>query len=429
MILKDKLAEIIPKVRQTTKELLEANASKVIGEVTVEQLYGGMRGVKSLICDTSEVGLDTGLVIRGIPILDLVDKLPEEIFYLLLTGELPDAEALKDLTDELHRRSDVPFYVWNVLNALPSETHPMVMLSTAVLVMENESFFKRRYEEGLAKDKLWEPLFLDSLNLIARLPAIAAFIYRKKFNKGPRIREDNRLDWATNFAQMLGVRDDDGSFSRLMKLYMVLHSDHEGGNVSTFACQTIGSSLSDIYYAVGGGLNGLAGPLHGLANQECLRFIIKLRDDIGHNPTDSEVKKYCENLLDNRQVISGYGHAVLRVTDPRFTAQINFGDKYLSDDPIFRIVKQLFDIVPKLLIERGKAKNPWPNVDAASGSLLFHYGITEYEYYTVLFAVSRTLGLCAQSIWYRALNLPLIRPKSVTTKWVEQQTNKKEQKK
>lgn len=425
MILKDKLAEIIPKVRQTTKELLEANASKVIGEVTVEQLYGGMRGVKSIICDTSEVGLDTGLVIRGIPILDLVDKLPEEVFYLLLTGELPNAEALKDLTDELHRRSDVPFYVWNVLNALPSETHPMVMLSTAVLVMENESFFKRRYEEGLAKDKLWEPLFLDSLNLLARIPAIAAYIYRKKFNKGPRIREDNRLDWATNFARMLGVRDDDGSFAKLMRLYMVLHSDHEGGNVSTFACQTIGSSLSDIYYAVGGGLNGLAGPLHGLANQECLRFIIKLRDDIGHTPTDAEVKKYCENLLDNKKVISGYGHAVLRVTDPRFTAQINFGDKYLADAPVFKIVKQLYDIVPKLLIERGKAKNPWPNVDAASGSLLFHYGITEYEYYTVLFAVSRSIGLCAQSIWYRALNLPLIRPKSVTTKWVNQITKSK----
>jgi len=427
MILKQKLTDIIPGARKKIKDIVEKNGTTIVGDVTVEQLFGGMRGVKSLICDTSEVGLDTGLVIRGIPILELVERLPEEIFYLLLTGELPDKEALKDLTDELHRRSEVPFYVWNVLNALPSETHPMVMLSTAVLVMENESFFKKRYEEGLAKDKLWEPMFLDSLNLIARMPAIAAFIYRKKFNKGPRIMEDNRLDWATNFARMLGVRDDDDSFAKLMKLYMVLHSDHEGGNVSTFACQTIGSSLSDIYYAVGGGLNGLAGPLHGLANQECLRFIIKLRDDIGHAPTDAEVKKYCENLIDNKKVISGYGHAVLRVTDPRFTAQIDFGNKYLGDDPIFRIVKQLYEIVPNLLIERGKAKSPWPNVDAASGSLLFHYGITEYEYYTVLFAVSRTLGLCAQSIWYRALNLPLIRPKSVTTDWVLKQTAAKKE--
>jgi citrate synthase len=423
MILKEKLAEIIPQKREEMKSLMKNYSSTVISDVTVDQLFGGMRGVKSIVCDTSEVVVDKGLMIRGIPILDLIEKTPEEVFYLLLTGELPDAEALDDLTQELHRRSEVPFYVWDVLNALPSETHPMVMLSTAVLIMENESYFKKRYEEGLSKDRLWEPMFLDSLNLIARMPAIAAYIYRKKFNKGPRIREDNRLDWATNFAKMLGIKDPDGSFAKLMRLYMVLHSDHEGGNVSSFASSTIGSSMSDLYYMVAGALNGLAGPLHGLANQECLRFIMKLRDDIGHPPTDEEVKNYCEGLLNNNRVISGYGHAILRVTDPRFTALVNFGNTYMPDEPIFKIVKQLFDIVPNLLLSRGKAKDPWPNVDAASGSTIYHYGITEYEYYTVLFAVSRALGLSAQAVWYRALNLPLIRPKSVTLEMMKKQLN------
>lgn len=423
MILKEKLAEIIPQKREEMKSLMKNYSSTVISDVTVDQLFGGMRGVKSIVCDTSEVVVDKGLMIRGIPILDLIEKTPEEVFYLLLTGELPDAEALDDLTQELHRRSEVPFYVWDVLSALPSETHPMVMLSTAVLIMENESYFKKRYEEGLSKDRLWEPMFLDSLNLIARMPAIAAYIYRKKFNKGPRIREDNRLDWATNFAKMLGIKDPDGSFAKLMRLYMVLHSDHEGGNVSSFASSTIGSSMSDLYYMVAGALNGLAGPLHGLANQECLRFIMKLRDDIGHPPTDEEVKNYCEGLLNNNRVISGYGHAILRVTDPRFTALINFGNTYMPDEPIFKIVKQLFDIVPNLLLSRGKAKDPWPNVDAASGSTIYHYGITEYEYYTVLFAVSRALGLSAQAVWYRALNLPLIRPKSVTLDMIKKQLN------
>ena len=419
MILKEKLAEIIPKKRELAKKILEKHGNSAVGNVTVEQIFGGMRGIKSLICDTSEVALDTGLIIRDYPILDLVDKLPEEIFYLLLTGELPSPEALKELTEELHRRNEVPFYVWNVLNALPSETHPMVMLGTAVLVMENESFFKKRYEEGLSKDRLWEPMFFDSLNLIARLPAIAAYIYRKKFNKGPRIKEDNKLDWASNFAHMLGVKTEVESFAELMKLYMVLHSDHEGGNVSTLVCQTIGSALSDIYFSVTGGLNGLAGPLHGLANQECLRFIIKLRDDIGHTPSDEEIKSYSENLLNSGRVIPGYGHAILRVTDPRFTAFQNFGNKYMADDQLFKITKQLYDVVPKLLIEKGKAKSPWPNVDAASGVLLHHFGITEYEYYTVLFAVSRVLGLAAQSIWARAMQSPLIRPKSVTMDWVK----------
>ncbi|MCU0371907.1 MAG: citrate (Si)-synthase [Ignavibacteria bacterium] len=431
MILRDKLAEIIPGLRKEANEVFSLGPNAVIGEVTTEQLFGGMRGIKSLICDTSEVGLDTGLIIRGIPVLELTDKLPEEIFYLLLTGELPDDEALEDLQWELRRRADVPFYVWNTINALPMETHPMVMLNSAVLVMENESFFKKRYAEGMPKDMLWEPMLWDALNLIARMPIIAAYIYRRKFNKGPRINPDNKLDWAENYARLLGVEDPDGSFADLMRLYMVLHADHEGGNVSALVTQTINSALSDIYFSVSGGLNGLAGPLHGLANQDCLNFILKLRDDIGHTPSDGEVKEYCQNLLNNKRVIAGYGHAVLRVTDPRFTAFVNFGNKYFPDDEIFGIVKQLYNIVPKLLIEGGKAKDPWPNVDAASGALLHYYGMTEYEYYTVLFSVSRVLGLAAQLILNRALYRPIIRPKSVTTAWLKKQLSakKKEEKK
>lgn len=425
MTLRDKLAEIIPGLRKEANEVYSSGPNAVIGEVTTEQLFGGMRGIKSMICDTSEVGLDTGLIIRGIPVLELVDKLPEEVFYLLLTGELPDADSLEDLQWEIRRRQDVPFYVWNMINALPMETHPMVMLNSAVLVMENESFFKKRYAEGMPKEMLWEPMLHDSLNLIARIPVIAAYIYRRKFNKGPRINPDNKLDWAANFARLLGVEDSDGSFADLMRLYMVLHSDHEGGNVSALVTQTINSALSDIYYSVSGGLNGLAGPLHGLANQDCLNFILKLRDDIGHPPTDAEVKEYCLNLLNNKRVIAGYGHAVLRVTDPRFTAFVNFGNKYFPDDEIFGIVKQLFNIVPKLLIEGGKAKDPWPNVDAASGALLHYYGMTEYEYYTVLFSVSRVLGLAAQLILNRALYRPIIRPKSVTTAWLKKQLSAK----
>lgn len=419
MILKDKLSQLIPKWREEIKTILAKNSSRVISEVTIEQLFGGMRGIKALVCDTSEVALDSGLIIRGIPVLELTEKLPEEIFYLLLTGELPDHEALVDLQNELKRRADVPFYVWNVINGLPLETHPMVMLNTAVLVMENESFFKKRYEEGLPKEYLWEPMFWDALNLIARIPVIAAYIYRRRFNKGPRINPDYSLDWAANYARMLGVDDPDGSFARLMRLYMVLHSDHEGGNVSAFATQTVGSALSDLYFAISAGLNGLAGPLHGLANQECLRFILKLRDDIGHPPSDEEVKNYAINLLNNNKVISGYGHAVLRVTDPRFTAFVDFAEKVMPDDEIFKIVKQLYKIVPKLLMDRGKAKDPWPNVDAASGALLFHYGMTEFEYYTVLFSVSRILGLSAQLILNRAMLAPIIRPKSVTVQWVK----------
>lgn len=421
MILKDKFASQIPALREEAKSIVKNHGDKAVSGVTIDKLYGGMRGVKSLICDTSEVGLDTGLIVRGIPILDLVDKLPEEIYYLLITGELPDEAALKDLQDELKKRVEVPQYVFDVIDALPGDTHPMVMLNTAVLCMENGSKFRKSYDEGIGKDNLWDPMFEDCLDLIAKMPVVAAYIYRKRFNKGPRIDADPSLDWAGNFAHMTGITFEDGSFKKLMRLYMVLHCDHESGNVSAFSAQTIGSALSDAYYSVSGGLNGLAGPLHGLANQENLKFILKLREDIGHTPTDEEIKEYCQNLLDNRRVIPGYGHAVLRVTDPRFTAFLNFGKKETPDDEIFKIVEQIFEVVPKLLIEQGKAKDPWPNVDAASGSLLYHYGLTEFEYYTVLFSVSRALGLTAQLIIARAMMSPLIRPKSVTTKWVKSQ--------
>jgi citrate synthase len=419
MSLKEKLNSQISGIREEAKSIVKNNAGTKIGEVTIDQLYGGMRGIKGLICDTSEVGLETGLIIRGTPILELTDKLPEEVFYMLLTGNLPEKNELEDLQKELSSRSDVPAYVWKVIDSMPENMHPMVMFSSAILAMEGESEFRKRYDEGIAKNQLWEPMYEDCLNIIARVPEIAAYIYNKKFRNSKKVNSDKSLDWAANFAQMLGNENANENLAKLMRLYMVLHSDHEGGNVSAFTCQVVASALSDAYYAISAGLNGLAGPLHGLANQECLKFIVKMREDIGHSPTDEEVKKYCEDRLSSGRVIPGYGHAVLRVTDPRFTAFIDFGNEFLPEDETFKIVKQLFDIVPKILLEQGKAKDPWPNVDAASGSVLQHFGLKEYEYYTVLFGVSRILGFSAQLILARGMNAPIIRPKSVTTEWVK----------
>lgn len=420
-ILKEKLSLQIPALRDEAKSIIKSSGSKEVDKIVIDQLYGGMRGIEGLICDTSSVGLDKGLIIRGIPILELTDKLPEEIFYLLLTGELPDEKSLKDLQKELHDRSEVPSYVWDVLNSMPEDTHPMVLLSTAIMSMERESEFKREYNKGIFKDKMWEPMLEDCLNIIARVPQIAAFIYRKKFKKGDMIPPDKNLDWAANLAKMLGIEDKDGNFAKLMRLYMVLHSDHEGGNVSAFTNLVISSALSDAYYAFSGALNGLAGPLHGLANQECLKFILKMRDEIGHTPSNEEVKEYCQKILDKGGLVIGYGHAILRITDPRFEAFLKFGKANIPDDEIFKMVRQIFEIVPDLLIKQGKAKDPWPNVDAISGSMLHHFGIKEYDFYTVFFGVSRILGFSAQIILARAMGSPLIRPKSVTTEWIKKQ--------
>ena len=418
--LKEKLAQTIPALREDIKNLAKQHGDKVMSEVTVAQAYGGMRGVKGLICDTSLVPPEKGLIIRGKPIAELKDKLPEAVFYLLVTGEMPDDKALKDLQKDLKDRGKVPDYVWKMLEAMPKDSHPMALFSQGVLAMERDSIYRKKYTEGIRKEEYWEATLEDCLNLIAKLPALAAGIYRMRFNKGPRIASDPKLDWAGDYARMLCIPDSKGEFANLMRLYMVLHSDHEGGNVSAHACHCVGSALSDPYYAVSAGLNGLAGPLHGLANQECLAWVIEVREKFGGVPADEHLRQFAWDTLNSGQVIPGYGHAVLRITDPRFDAFTEFGARACPDDPLYQIVAKVFRIVPKVLQEQGKAKDPWPNVDAASGCLLYHFGLTEFEYYTVLFGVSRALGMCAQLIVSRALGEPIERPKSVTTEWVKQ---------
>ena len=419
-LLKEKLASQIPGQRDEIRNLVKTYGDVVLTEATVAMAYGGMRGIKGLICDTSEVSPEKGLIIREIPLLEITDKLPEEIFWLLVTGELPSADELKSLQGELASRAGVPAYVWDVLRAMPKDAHPMAMISTGIMAMQNLSEFAKAYAAGTSKADYWESTLDDVLNLIAKLPELAAGIYRIRFHDGKLIPHDANEDWGGNMAKMLGLPDPDGKLADLMRLYLTLHSDHESGNVSAHVCHTVGSALSDFYYALAAGLNGLAGPLHGLANQECLAFVLEMIEaNDGKAPNDEQVTKYCWDTLNGGKVIPGYGHAVLRVTDPRFTAQVAWGKENIGDDPVFQTVERMFNLVPGILKEQGKAKNPWPNVDAASGSLVYHFGIKEFPFYTVLFSVSRALGVGAQLIYNRALGAPIERPKSVTTKFVQ----------
>jgi citrate synthase len=421
-MLKQRLSELIPVWREEIGAINKQFGEKVISEVTIGQAYGGMRGVKAMVCDTSEVPPDKGLIIRGIPVAELTSKLPEEVLYLLMTGELPDKKALTDLQKDLQERGKVPAYVWKTLEAMPKDSHPMVMFDTAILIMERESQFRKMYDEGMKKTDYWMPMLEDSLDLIAKLPAIGAGVYRLRFKKGPRIPAKKGLDWAANYGHMMGIKDKTGEMANLMRLYMVLHSDHEGGNVSAHTCHCVGSALSDAYYAVSAGLNGLAGPLHGLANQECLGWVLMVHEKFKGVPSDEDLRKFAWDTLASGKVIPGYGHAVLRITDPRFDAFRAFGLRVMPDDPVFQIVDKVFRIVPNVLKEQGKAKDPWPNVDAGSGALLYHYGIKEFSYYTVLFSISRAMGMCSQLVVNRALGIPIERPKSVPTTWIKKQT-------
>ncbi len=406
------------------KDLIKEHGAKKIGEVQLAQIFQGMRGITGMVYETSLLDAQEGIRFRGFTIPELQQKLPkakadgeplpEGLFWLMLTGEIPTEQDVKDLSTEWRRRSDVPGHVFRTIDALPVETHPMTQFSVGIMALQTESIFAKKYANGLNKKDYWDATFEDSMNLIARLPAVAAHIYRRKYRNGKAISSDATLDWGGNFAHLL---DYDGEgFRELMRLYLTIHADHEGGNVSAHTTHLVGSALGDAYQSLNAGMCGLAGPLHGLANQEVIKWVIAMQKAIGtERPTADQIAEYVKKTLSEGKVVPGYGHAVLRKTDPRFSAQQEFGQKHMKDDALVNTIWRIYETVPPILQSMGKIKNPWPNVDAHSGALLLHYGMKEYDYYTVLFGVSRALGVLAALTWDRALGFAIERPKSVTT--------------
>ena len=428
--LKNSLTSKTAALKKDIEAILAANGNTTIADVSVSQAYHGMRDIKCMVTETSSVDPQEGIRYRGMSIPELQAKLPkaengaqplpEGVFWLLLTGDVPTPAQVAEVTSSWRANENLPEHVLRTLDALPLDTHPMTQLSIGILAMQTESIFARRYREGMPKSAHWDAMYDDVVLLLGRMPVLAAYIYRRTYKSGKHIppAADKTLDWSANLAHMLGFEGED--FRELLRLYLSIHADHEGGNVSAHATHLVGSALSDPYLSLAAGMNGLAGPLHGLANQEVMRWLVGVKEKLGGGvPTKAQLETFVWNTLNSGQVIPGYGHGVLRVTDPRYLAQREFAMRHLPDDENFQIVKMLYEIVPDILMKQGKAKDPWPNVDAHSGVLLVHYGLNEYDFFTVLFGVSRAMGVLASLILDRALALPLERPKSVTTDWVK----------
>ncbi|HAG15910.1 MAG TPA: type I citrate synthase [Bacteroidales bacterium] len=424
--LKTKLAQKIAEHRPRTTRLLKEFGDVKVGEVTIEQAIGGVRDVKCLVTDISYLDPQEGIRFRGFTIPEVMAALPkpagkdfpyvEGFWAFLLTGDIPTLEETMEIVEDFKSRSTVPSYVYDVLKALPKDSHPMVMFNTAILAMQKESKFAKFYEEGYNKMTAWESMYEDSTDMLARLPEIAAFIYRYKYKEGDIIVNPNE-DIGTNFAKMMGIP---APYDDVARMYFILHSDHESGNASAHTTHLVASTLADAYYSVSAGMDALAGPLHGLANQEVLRWLQAVMDKLdGVEPTEEIMKQFVLDTLDSGQVIPGFGHAVLRKTDPRYQSQREFCEKHLPNDKMFKYVDMLYRVVPDILLAKGKAKNPWPNVDAQSGVIQWFYGITEYDFYTVMFGVGRSIGVLANITWDRALGYALERPKSLTTKMLE----------
>ena len=425
--LKETLKKKIDEHRPRTVRLLKEHGDVKISEVTIAQAIGGARGVKSLVTDVSYLDPFEGIRFRGRTIPETFAALPavegqdypavEGFFYYLMTGDVPTAEQAQDVVDDFKKRRQLPQYVMDIMRAMPADTHPMTMFSAGILAMQRESEFVKRYNEGMNKMEYWEPMFEDSCNVMAKLPTLAAFIYRLKYKNDEQIAEDPNLDMGGNFAHQMGLAK---PYDDVARMYFILHSDHESGNVSAHTTHLVASALSDAYYSLSAGMNGLAGPLHGLANQEVLSWTMKFMESLeGQEPTEEVIKEALWKTLNSGQVIPGYGHAVLRKTDPRYESQREFCLKNLPDYPLFKVISMIYKVAPGVLTEHGKAKNPWPNVDAQSGVIQWYYGLTEWDFYTVLFGVGRALGVLTNITWDRALGYPIERPKSVTTAMLE----------
>jgi len=381
--LQETLAAQVPEKQKSLAALKKDHGDHVIGEVTIDQAIGGARGVKCMLWETSNLDANEGIRFRGLTIPECQAVLPtfsgktgdgepllESLIWLLLTSEVPTKEQADSLTAQLHERAKLPDHVIPLMNSLPKDMHPMTQLSIGLNACQTDSKFAKAYQEGAPKTDYHLHTLEDVLGVIAKLPEIAAIIYRNVYFDGV-VNKDTSLDYSGNFARMLGY--DNPSFDELMRLYLCIHTDHEGGNASAHATHLVGSTLADPYLSYSAGLNALAGPLHGLANQEVLQWIQNLQAKFkaeGKEVNKESITEFAWETLNAKKVIPGYGHAVLRKTDPRYTCQREFALKHMPDYELFKLVDTIYEVMPGVLTEHGKTKNPYPNVDSHSGVLL-----------------------------------------------------------
>ncbi|CCH45499.1 Citrate synthase, mitochondrial [Wickerhamomyces ciferrii] len=450
--LKTTLQNAIPAKRELYQYVKKNLANKEIGQLTAGGTIGGMRGYKSLLWEASVVDPNEGIRFHGYTIQECQkflpkakdeindpksEFLPESMFWFLLTGNKPSQDQINEFSNELALKAGLPDYLNKILDSLPSSLHPMTQLSIAISALNNDSKFAKAYASGIPKNDYWEYTFEDSINLIAKLPAIVGKIYSNTYHNGEKLGELNlNKDWSYNLSSLLGLTSNDSlnlnklnqdqskDVVNLVRLYCALHGDHEGGNVSAHTTHLVGSALSDPFLSYSAGVQGLAGPLHGLAAQEVVRFIVEMNSNLQNDISNStKIEEYLWGLLNSKRVIPGYGHGVLRKPDPRFEAMLQFGLKRsneFANDELFHLVKNLSEIAPGVLKKHGKTKNPYPNVDSSSGVLFYHYGIKELLFFTVIFGASRSIGPLSQLIWDRVLGLPIERPKSVDLKTLAQ---------
>ncbi|MGK5594017.1 MAG: citrate (Si)-synthase [Parachlamydiaceae bacterium] len=379
--------------------------SEVIFEVTKDSLETGMRGYPVGYCTTSTVDPMKGLFYCGQAVKDLAYQEPENVIYLLYHGRTGSEEEIATFKKNLQTRAICPQAMIQHIRSLPKVGHPMKLFITALLIAGMYES-KNDYRE-------------DCLNLIAKIPEIAATVINDHAGWGEGKPSNPGLGYMDNFTHMLNVPNvNKKELNEVFKLFNILHYDHGGGNLSTFVGKAIASGLEDMYGSIAGAMCALAGPRHGKANQECLEFNEKVLSKVGNNPTEADVERVLKEFLDSNQLIFGFGHAVLRVEDPRATVMMEMAEKKYPQNNLVKIAGLLRKAGPKVLKENPKIADPYPNVDSVSGTLLSAAGFHYPEYFTLLFGMSRVVGISIQIIYERLVaregkGTPIIRPKYI----------------
>lgn len=384
---------------------VEVKMSEVLFQITEENLDTGLRGYPVGYCPTSSVDPIKGLFYSEIPVSELSFENPENVIYLLMHGKKGQEKEVEEFTKKLQERSKCSPELIQSIKALPRKGHPM-QLFIAALILAGVYEGKNDYRE-------------DCLNVIAKMPEIAATVINHHAGWGGCNPSNNKLGYMENFTQMLKVPNaNQEHLTKIFRIFNVLHFDHGGGNLSTFIGKAVSSGLQDMYGSLAAAMSALAGPRHGRANQDCLEFVKDVYKDVGDNATAASVEKDIRKRLENNQLVFGFGHAVLRVEDPRATLLYEIAKKEFPKDPLVKIATLLRTEGTKVLKENPKISDPYPNVDAISGTVLSAAGFPYPEYFTILFGLSRCVGIARQIVFDRleargGKGTPIVRPKYI----------------
>lgn len=377
----------------------------VLFTITKEHLETGLRGYPVGYCTTSTVDPTKGLFYVERSVEELASWEPEKVIYLLYFGKEGSSEEIAKFSRELAQRSRCSTETLARIRSLPREGHPMKLFCAALLIVGMLEG-KNDYRE-------------DCLNLIAKVPEVAATVINYHAGWGGDHQPKPEMGYMENFMHLLNPPLEKGDREKLtgvFKLFNVLHYDHGGGNLSTFVAKAVASGLEDMYGSICAGMCALAGPRHGKANQDCLDFVKQILHELGPNATVEQVSELLRKRLANNELIYGFGHAVLRVEDPRATLLYKVAEELYPNHPLCVVARALRIAGPKVLGENPKIANPFPNVDAISGVLLSAAGFPYPEYFTVLFGLSRSVGIARQIVYERCeardgKGTPIVRPK------------------